>query len=1171
MRRYTVVAAISFGMLAARGQAAPPPGRNDGTYLHEVRAVVETPHIKLLKPNAKGKLKALFLVRRPGISGRTIVELSQRMDLDFTAYLLAPDKTERDYWESNIAGSRTPEKEQEAIDKLSNLYDAIVLIGFDVNWLPKQAQYYLLRQVQGGTGLVAAECGAPWPTKPAPEGLAPVTTGVPFSALPAYSSPEKMKNLGVAKWQDLPPRIVQTATLGRGRVAVIHPLGFGIEPEDEVYCNYHYSLFIRALQWVVPSLEPDFTWTTLPEGAVVERTALPKPDLTVKLTTKLKSPVGLTLSTAIRNPLGDEESKGEQAVTLTPGENDLTLAVPVLPAGTHFYDLWLKSEKGIEQYGSFGFTVTSPETIAEMLFDNPFHDLGDRAAAVTVRLASPLADAAEVLVRGTDTYGRVVAEVSKPLAAGETQCKVRLPLDLVVALAQWVRVDLIRDKDTLDSKQALLIVRRKDPPEYPSLLWGGIEHGLDGLHQLRRQREVGFNVAYTGAAADGSSARFAALADMQFGSYATRIGGVTDGKEGTITNPQAMGKWKTEVVDRHRASAPYGLFVYSLGDECYLGGADQVLAPSDVAAFRGYLKEHYGSLEELNRTWQTTFTSFDEIQPVDWGKAADPKLFPQKHERLAFIEYLYAKVMHEFNDALKVMDPNARVGAEGSEPGDLEQTLAGLRMWGPYSDRRYDVLLASLAPRSLVRGMWWGGYHGGTLDRPASVKHFWRQVFEGVCNTNFFFDGHIGHHESNVASDLSWAEYFEKMIPDLRQIYETPGPLISAATYKDFGVALLWSQPSEHAGLFYAPFCPPAQETLAQFTALDANGVNYRFLTTRQLETDGLDPKAVKLLLLPMSTALSQRQAETLTKYVEAGGVLFADGSAGEMDGHCAMLEKGQLDALLGLKRLSAAKVEAINVKAKGTLLEKPFELDFPKVKANTALRADGAEAVAASGEVPIVTMKRSGSGVAVFLNGALAEGVSRGDVGLAAAKSLMAALLSAAKVQLLFEVRPLGSARVYSHSLGEVTLLSIVRKDERASPTVVLPQKARVYDCLHGRDLGDGGRITPAADSRGFDLYALAPRELKPPRLSLPASCKRGSVLKVGVTLLGGRGRILRLDVYRPDATWVRTYRTLITLKTLRATVTVPFAFNDAKGTWTLRATDLASGLKGEAVVEVS
>ena len=241
-------------------------GRNDGTYLHEVRPVVETPHIAWLKPCAQGAPKVLFLARRPGIYGRTVVEIAQRMDVDYTAYLLAPDKSERDYWEANIAGSHTEEKEQEAIDKLSRPYDAIVLINFDINWLPKQAQYYLLRQVEGGAGLVAADCGVPWPTKPAPEGVAAITAGVPLSGLPAYSSAQRLKDWGAGKWQDLPARLVQTSTLGRGRVALIHPSGFGYEPEDEIYCNYHYALYIHALQWAIPTLAPDFSFSSLPEG-----------------------------------------------------------------------------------------------------------------------------------------------------------------------------------------------------------------------------------------------------------------------------------------------------------------------------------------------------------------------------------------------------------------------------------------------------------------------------------------------------------------------------------------------------------------------------------------------------------------------------------------------------------------------------------------------------------------------------------------------------------------------------------------------------------------------------------------------------------------------------------------------------------------------------------------
>jgi hypothetical protein len=212
--------------------------------------------------------------------------------------------------------------------------------------------------------------------------------------------------------------------------------------------------------------------------------------------------------------------------------------------------------------------------------------------------------------------------------------------------------------------------------------------------------------------------------------------------------------------------------------------------------------------------------------------------------------------------------------------------------------------------------------------------------------------------------------------------------------------------------------------------------------------------------------------------------------------------------------------------------------------------------------------VRRVGRGAAVFLNGALAEITARGDVGLAAAKNLMAALLDAAQVRPLFEVEPLGSARVVSHALGKVTLLSVVRQSEATTPTIVLTEKAWVYDCLRQKALGKTDKITPPADSKGFDLYAAARAELKSPRLTVPASAPLGRVLQVGLRLPDGEGRLVRLDVYRPDGTWVRPYRRFVPLKDTRATVPVPLAFNDSSGPWTLRATDLASGLKDEATL---
>ena len=1164
-RSRSIVAASLLA--AATTVALAGGGRHDGTYLHEVRTVVPSPHTPWLKPAAFEKPSVLFMARRPGVLPRRVVELWQRMDLEATAYLFVPQERERDYWESNIAGSRTPEKRAEAIQKLSRLYDAIVLLGFDMNWLPNEAKFWLLRQVKGGCGLVAVDSRLPFKLKGDASAQAAIATGIPFSGLPGYASPEGLKRLGARAWPDVAARAVSVGSFGRGRVAAVRFASFGHEPEDDLYSDYHYALVVKALQWAVPKCAPAVRFAALPEGSRVPR-GPHKPTLTLAADKAAK----LTLLTTVRHPLLGVEASDERPLELEAGENAVPLALPALPAGTHFCDLRLRSERGFVSFGSFAFSVESPERIGALTLDPAFVPPGQRTARFRVALAAPLAEAATLRVTATDTYGREVARVEQALEAGAKGAAGAIPLDLVVALAQWVRAELRRGDAVLDARQALLIVRRPGPREYPALLWGGCEGGLDGLRQLRRQRETGFNICLTGVRPDGSTARFAALADMQMCIYATRIGGVSDGKAGKAANPDYMKQAVSGVVEKCRASAPYGVYIYSLGDECFTGGHRQPLGPADAAAYREFLKIRYRDLAELNRVWGTAHESFDAIAPIEWPKGApEPRLFPQLHERAAFIEHLYAKAMADHATALKAMDPEARVGAEGSEPGDLELTLEGLQMWGPYSNRRIDVLLQSLAPPGLVRGMWWGGYHSGFFERSSVVRRFWQQVLEGVCNTNYFFDGHLGHHESNVASDLSWAAYFEKMIPDLRRVYETPGPLISAASPVDHGVAVHWSQASDHASLFHAPFGTAGAEANAAFARLDDLALNYRFVTSRQLEAKGLDPARVRLFVLPLSMAVSDAEAKALTDYCSRGGVVLATGPAGLMDGHCRLLERGQLDALLGLRRSGPLKLAPAKIAADGSLLGARLQAAGIELSADASVRAVAAETALAAGDVPVLTVRSVGKGRAVCLNAALAQLAGKGDAGKALARAIFGALLRQAGVQPPLRIEPPGAARAYTFALGDVTLVSFIPDPSAAQGAALrLAQPAHVYDCLAGRALGHQAAIERKAVDGAFGLYALSPKAAPKPELRVGKAARRGTVLKVEARLRGGKGRILRLDPHRPDGTWERTLRAFVTLDSDRARLVLPVAHNAPTGPWKLTLTDLATGQSDIASVAI-
>jgi hypothetical protein len=82
-----------------------------------------------------------------------------------------------------------------------------------------------------------------------------------------------------------------------------------------------------------------------------------------------------------------------------------------------------------------------------------------------------------------------------------------------------------------------------------------------------------------------------------------------------------------------------------------------------------------------------------------------------------------------------------------------------------------------------------------------------------------------------------------------------------------------------------ANFAELAKRRKTWVKELEANGVQFRFLATAQIESGMLD--RYRVLILPYSIAVTDKEAKEIERFMARGGVVYGDEQTGRMDGRC--------------------------------------------------------------------------------------------------------------------------------------------------------------------------------------------------------------------------------------------------------------------------------------------
>ncbi|MFH0963747.1 MAG: beta-galactosidase trimerization domain-containing protein [Planctomycetota bacterium] len=1201
---------------------------------YELSDAVVTPHIAWAKLYVGGKTRVLVIA--PRWVQRETLELAERMDLDYVTFF-APgsgkfgvDPATARYYEL-IQGQTLEEKVAEIKEKLQGDYDAIIIGFMEWKGIPTEVKYAILKKVSEGTGLVMSfvlEGDATLEkvlSATATEGVEFVSEGVPFSGvgeLAPYASSHGADS-----------QLMKLAIFKKGRVACFrYPLrngsqnvfitpSSGLDPEP-TWLDYEYamSLAIKTILWSARK-EPDVLIREIGFGTeeAIGRAELATRKLAISLESTRGEPRQCVLGVTVRSPENEVEGEQETAVVLSPGPNEIEVALRPLTAGSHFVDVVVREGGKVVNWGSCSFVCTSPVSIAGLSTDKERY-AGEENAAVSVSVNKGPTDAAKLVLELWDNFGRKLAVREIELAAGSGAAKAEFPLSDCLSLSNTVKAVLFQDGEAVDTAAAEFGVSQP-LPDYTVVLWsmsssGHVKRlvhraiydcGLDGIvcnASWQRAHQPVMGVPFK------DNIRVINTVAMFREEWRAQHGGAPRSSSDLVrtpclTDPEYRQELAAQIEGTLAHTAKYGSLGYSMGDEIYFAfaGEDLCFSPTCMASFRRHLQKEYGGLDGVNREWGTQYGDWEEVVPITLPEAKKTGRYAQWVDHRLHMDSVWADAFRYGGEVCRAKDPTARAGGDTfsglstwlacdwwklSDACELIFSYAGaaqeVAFWKPVT-----MLTRSFRKEGALTGWCYGGYvlgPGVNQRLPETQRYYpWKILFEGSNGITWYAAygyANISAGDRAFAPDLTPYPTFEA---GLRQMQEIKGGvaklLLRAKRVHDVGI--YYSRASEHVAEFDGPLSTvlgASTHTERYLALLEDLGLSYRYVSYQQVKDGELAGADFKVVLLPYAQALSDEEIERIKEFVSAGGTVVADFRPGVRDGHGRLRESCPLDEVFGIRR---------------TGMETQYELGdvtldagegalavAGRTRLETNIGAGTATALAHTGETPAALVNRYGKGRAWYLN----FGVDRYASSLSDEEKGLGMRRVWEKVESLaglgrrveFTSDSPANLRALTRALyadGDAQYLGLLRDvAEVGGPSDAAARNVRfkfdhpghLYDVRKREYLGLTAGAEVALVPGEAHLFALLPYRVGALALSgVQDRYAPGGRIEFQVALRFEGApvatHVVRVTLTDPDGATPRHCDRTILMKDGAAAGSMRFALNDKPGTWILSATDVTSG----------
>ena len=880
------------------------------------------------------------------------------------------------------------------------------------------------------------------------------------------------------------------------------------------------------------------------------------------------------------------------------------------------------------------YDVVAPVTLTSWAPQEEFARRGDKVRLVAKFDNQGMPRQVRLTARLSDMYSRRIAneEAVVTLAAGQSEQAIELPTDRSLTTLNRARLWVTDAQGVLAAADADVYLPQVNPPweDYlvstsqfgqtnaylrPYAIRLAQGWGIEGLvvpfsHAMESLREA-------------APLMFWGAADVRAFGYNFHGEETSTARKPCLSDPVLRDKISASYEKLGAALRRYGPMAQaSLEDESELSGArycnlEVCTSEHCMRRYHQWLVQQHRSIESLNRAWDTSYASFDEVKTITHDVARQMANPSPWVDWRTFMEEVWLDGLLLTRKGVKSRYPEVRMGfsntfgqmpfsgwnyrtASRHEDMSIEYPTVIFQLHPPKTGdafeedsvpmnvavrQKMDIRRSFLPDEAPTPGWLWYD----RSEQGAQVKPWW-MAFLGAKGCTPWGPDSLGV-QPGAKSMAFWAFVHPQLAhtmgstwlaDSIHDLTHGVGKIFVDYQRQRPSVAVLYSQPSLHLAWAWSDaksaFDPPTNCLYAWYYKSRVNvtrmlrelGLGYRYVDSQQIAEGGL--KDYRVLLLPCSLCLSEEAIREIDRFVQSGGAVVADVGAGAADEHGKPIpHRASIEKLFGISRESVGrKIEP------GPLTPNNVkELFLPR-----PLRLAGQDAITArapawashADKTPAIVIQRQGNGRAVYLNGLLGYSMP--------SRQFLRELLAGCGVSTPIRVTSGGQERMgyecTTFRRGPIEVLGVLRLGSQQSPTdVTLGRSAHLYDVRAKRYLGQASTAQFDLTQKAAAVLAVLPYQVTGLEAKAsPAEVAPGHPVTVALELRASSGpgdHVVRVEVDDPAGRHSRAYTRNVLTVAGRHQYTLTTALDEQPGRWRIVATDVISGQTARTEFTVS